>query len=198
MEVFMNINLEGKKALFVDVDGTLADTMGAHDKAYELAFALNGVPFSLPSHKFFAPMGGDILMQKTVIEQRFSQEVADKIVKDKQELLSICLRDFMRPNLELVKFIKECELPTIIVSNGRKRSIVQILERLGLLWHVGGIICKEEYKNAKPHPDPYLVALELMEVEPHEVVVFEDNEVGITAAKAAGITDIVEVKTDEF
>jgi HAD superfamily hydrolase (TIGR01509 family) len=194
----LNLDLSNKKALFVDVDGTLADTMPAHDKAYELAFALNGVPFSLPSHKFFAPMGGDILMQKTVIEQRFSQEVADKIVKDKQELLSICLRDFMRPNLELVKFIKECELPTIIVSNGRKKSIIQILERLGLLWHVGGVLCKEDYKKAKPYPDPYLEALRLVEVEPHEVIVFEDNQVGMNAARAAGITNIVEVKTDEF
>lgn len=196
----LNVNLKNKKALLFDVDGTMADTMDAHNKAYELAFTLNNVPFSLPSHKFFAPLGGKILMQKTVIEQRYSKEVADQIVKDKQQLLSFCLNRFMRPNTELINFIKvqANHYHIAFVSNGRRTSVEQVLKKLGLLYYADCITTSDILGSPKPSPEAYNYTMLTLGVKPHEVIVFEDNEVGTTAAQRAKIKDIVKVNTNEF
>lgn len=195
-----DLDLTNKQAIFVDVDDTLALTMGAHNKAYELAFNLNDVPFSIEDHKKYAPMGGDILIQKTILSKGFSHDVALEIVNDKQKLLPACLDKFMEPNKELIKLIwdlGEKSIPTVAVSNGRRKSVTQILERLGILYGVAGIVCKEDYENAKPNPDPYLKALEMLDLKPDEVIVFEDNEIGCRAAADAGIDCIVKVTWEE-
>lgn len=186
------LNLQGKKALLFDCDGTLADTMPAHNKAYEMAFHLNDVPFNLKEHEKWAPLGGDILMKETVIKKGFKNKV-DSIIKDKQKLLPICLEKFMVPNSELIKLIKNTDITVGVVSNGRRQSIRQILESLGILYHVSLIVTKEDYDFAKPSPQPYLIAMKKLSVRPDEVMVFEDNSFGYEAALRADIKDIVMV-----
>lgn len=195
----LEINLNNKKALLFDVDGTLADTMDAHNMAYKLAFTLNNVPFDMEEHKKWAPYGGNVLITETVVKKGYGH-IAHEIVQDKQMLLPICLKKFMRPNNKLIKLIKEkCGLlDIIIVSNGRRNSIIEILKQLGIFFYITGLITKEDYDFAKPHPQPYMVAMQKYGLGPDEVVVFEDNQIGIESAKAAGIKDIIEVKTDEF
>jgi HAD superfamily hydrolase (TIGR01509 family) len=195
----LNLNLENKKALLFDVDGTIADTMPAHDKAYELAFALNEVPFSLPSHQYFAPMGGKVLMQKTVVEQRFGHKVED-IIRDKQRLLPFALEKYMRPNSELVKFIKKNsdDYNICFVSNGRSKSVEQVLERLGLTYHADFVVTSDVLGSAKPSPEAYNYAMLLLNLKPDQVIVFEDNQIGIDSATAAGIKDIIKVNTEDF
>jgi HAD superfamily hydrolase (TIGR01509 family) len=195
----LKINLKNKKALLFDVDGTLADTMHAHNKSYELAFILNDVPFDIEEHKKWAPYGGEILITKTVVEKGYGA-LAHQIVKDKARLLDVCLKRYMRPNTELVNFIKQnSKLYTMIaVSNGRLAGISQVLDLLGVSWHLAGIITKENYDFAKPNPQPYLVALSNFNLKPDEVWAFEDNEIGYKSAWDAGIKDIWKVNTNEF
>lgn len=196
---YNNIDLTNKKAIFVDCDDTLAATMDSHNKAYELAFALNGVPFDIEEHKKWAPLGGDILVKETIIDKGYAHLV-DNIIKDKQSLLSICLKKFMRPNKELISFIKNRpdDILTYVVSNGRKNSISEVVDNLGLTFHIDGLVTKEAVSKSKPHPDPYIYALNLTKLNPEDVIVFEDNDIGIMAAQAAGITDIIKVDTDKF
>jgi HAD superfamily hydrolase (TIGR01509 family) len=195
----LNLDLSNKKALLFDCDGTLADTMDAHNKAYELAFALNNVPFDIEEHKKWAPYGGNVLITETVVKKGYSH-VAHEIVRDKQQLLPFCLKKYMRPNKELIEFIRDHsdDLDIIVVSNGRRNSITEILHQLGIFYHLIGLIAKEDYDFAKPNPQPYIIAMQEYNLKPEDVIVFEDNEIGVEAAKAAGIKDIVEVKTNEF
>ncbi len=51
-------------------------------------------------------------------------------------------------------------------------------------------VTAEMYEKAKPFPDPFLKAAELMQVDPKDCVVFEDSPAGIEGAKTAGATVI--------
>lgn len=186
------------KALLVDCDGTLADTMPAHDKAYELAFALNDVPFDKELHEASAPYGGDFLMKATVLDKGYAQEVADQIVADKQKLLGVCLDKKMSSNEDLINFIKRNEhgLYIIVVSNGRMKSINQVLEKLNIFFHVTERITKECYNLPKPNPQPYKLAMEKLGLKPDEVFVLEDNHIGFSSAKDAGIENVYYVETE--
>lgn len=196
---YNKISLEGKKALFFDCDGTLADTMEAHNKAYELAFILNNIPFDTEEHKKWAPYGGNVLITETVVKKGYGH-VAHEIVRDKQQLLPLCLKKYMRPNKELTEFIRDHSdyLDIIVVSNGRRNSITEILHQLRIFYHLTGLITKEDYDFAKPNPQPYMVAMQNYGLKPNEVIVFEDNQIGIESAKAAGIEDIIKVNTEDF
>ena len=47
-------------------------------------------------------------------------------------------------------------------------------------------IGREDYKNGKPAPDCYLLALKKMNLKAEEVVVFDDSVTGIEAGISAG------------
>jgi beta-phosphoglucomutase-like phosphatase (HAD superfamily) len=53
------------------------------------------------------------------------------------------------------------------------------------------VITPENYTQYKPNPEPYLVAINKMGIEPEEGIVIEDSLRGLTAAKAAGLQCIV-------
>lgn len=187
------MNLDGKKALIFDCDGTLADTMNAHKQAYKLACIANEHSFDSVIFDMYAPYGGDVLM-----EELAPYYLRETVIKDKQKLLPYCLEKFMVPNLELISLIKHeyGKRKIIVVSNGRRASILKIIEELGIRKEVSMVFTKEDTVRAKPHPDPYLNALTQFNLKPEEVVVFEDNEIGIESATTAGIKDIVEVKVN--
>lgn len=200
-----NIDLTNKKALLIDCDGTVADTMSAHAKAYELAFALNDVPFNINDHNNFAPLGGKVLMEQTVIKNGYGNKV-DDIVRDKQKLLQICLERYIRPNVELIDLIRRRPegMKAYIVTNGRRNSIRTVLNILGLTYHIDGLISPEVLGSVKPSPEPYNYAMVVASMDlgenvgPEDVIVFEDNQVGIDSALAAGITNIIKVNTEDF
>ena len=78
-------------------------------------------------------------------------------------------------------------VPVAIVSGAARTEIVPVLEVAGLTGLVSVIVAAEDVTDGKPSPAGYLRALELLGsgLEASDVVVFEDTEVGVAAAKAA-------------
>src|SRR5437588_11431413 len=74
-----------------------------------------------------------------------------------------------------------------VASGGRRSIVTKTLDALGLAEKFNAIIGAEDYVNGKPAPDPFLTAAARLSVEPAKCLVFEDTQIGITAAKAAGM-----------
>lgn len=49
------------------------------------------------------------------------------------------------------------------------------------------MVCDKDFINHKPHPEPYLKALEHAGVSAEEAIAVEDSERGISSALAAGL-----------
>ncbi len=62
------------------------------------------------------------------------------------------------------------------------------LEVLGLLDRFDTMVCAGDYKKSKPDPEPFLMAAERLGIAPADCLVFEDTELGIESAKAAGMS----------
>ena len=73
----------------------------------------------------------------------------------------------------------------VATSTGRKRA-TRRLKKTGIYERIDGLVCGDEVKNAKPHPEIFLKALG-NDVEPAKALIFEDSYNGLIAAKAAGI-----------
>ena len=86
-----------------------------------------------------------------------------------------------------------------VVSGAARAEIEAVLRGSGLAASVEAIVAAEDVVEGKPHPDGYLRALTLLGegLRPHEVIVFEDSEVGVASAKAAGMRCVAVLGTVE-
>ena len=65
-----------------------------------------------------------------------------------------------------------------------------ILEKVNLRSKFNAIVDGNNVKKAKPNPEVFVKAAELLKVDPKECVVFEDSVAGIQAANIAGMISI--------
>lgn len=95
----------------------------------------------------------------------------------------------------LITLLEKCqkdELIHYIVKNAPKGSCKKTMESIGIarFFEKHCIVVAEECEFPKPHPAPYLRALELSDVSCEDAIVFEDSPSGTKAAVAAGIFTI--------
>jgi beta-phosphoglucomutase len=97
---------------------------------------------------------------------------------------------------EAVRYAAE-RVPVAVVSGAARAEIEPVLEAAGLAGHVRVIVAAEDVPLGKPAPDGYLRALELLDggLAASDVLVLEDAEAGIAAAKTAGMRCIAVLGT---
>jgi HAD superfamily hydrolase (TIGR01509 family) len=74
-----------------------------------------------------------------------------------------------------------------VVSGSKRPAVEKTLKVLGIYDLIEIMVCAGETEHGKPHPDPFLKAAELLQVDPTDCLVFEDGEAGTVAAEAAGM-----------
>ncbi len=76
----------------------------------------------------------------------------------------------------------------VAVATGSRRPEVEgILDRLGLSRSFHTLVTAEDYRRAKPDPDPFLTAARRLDLPPAGCLVVEDSPAGVAAAHAAGM-----------
>ncbi len=92
----------------------------------------------------------------------------------------------------IISFLKKNELPIKIVSNASKKYINETLNRFNIKnFRKKDIISCSGKLNPKPMPDGYLKAVNDLNVPINNILVIEDSDVGIEAAKSAKIKTII-------
>jgi len=79
------------------------------------------------------------------------------------------------------------KIPFAVVSGSTRESVVKSLEALGILEKFDTLVCAGDYTKSKPDPEPFLTAAKRLGVKPEDCLVFEDTQMGVDAAKAAGM-----------
>ncbi|MDJ0593013.1 MAG: HAD family phosphatase [Pleurocapsa sp. MO_226.B13] len=90
----------------------------------------------------------------------------------------------------LSEFLTQLKAQNIAVGlvTGTSRSAVEyILERIELAEYFDTIVAGDDLESSKPEPEPYLLAVKNLNLQPSECLAIEDNPVGIQAAKRAKI-----------
>lgn len=80
--------------------------------------------------------------------------------------------------------------PVAVVTNAPRANADASLAAIGLHDAFGTVIVGEECSAGKPHPAPYMAALEALGVAPDRAVAFEDSPSGLASARAAGIPTV--------
>jgi beta-phosphoglucomutase-like phosphatase (HAD superfamily) len=170
-----------------DCDGTLADNMPLHYRAWSRAMEDFGGTY--PEELFYQWGGRPTAHIVEALNERFGLAMeVDAVVRRKEEVY-LSLIPEVRPMAAVVDYARARvgRVPLAVASGGHRELVVATLEALGILEWFGAVVCAEDYERGKPHPEPFLLAAERLGVVAGECVVFEDSPTGIEAAKAAGM-----------
>lgn len=179
------------KALIFDCDGTLADTMPAHFAAWTAMLTPYGIPF--PEPRFYA-MGGMPTSQIIRILAADAGVVVDDIAAmvEAKERLFLQHLDALAPIVPVVAIAAAYRgnLPMAVASGGYRAVVTSTLQRIGVFDWFGALVAAEDTTRHKPEPDVFLEAARRLGVAPAACAVFEDTDLGMEAARRAGMLGI--------
>ena len=105
-----------------------------------------------------------------------------------RELAAERLSDLRTEGLDaLLAWLDEKDIPAAAVTNAPRANAELMLNAIGRLSWFKTLVIGDECAHAKPHPEPYQVAMRTLGVEPKDCVAFEDSPSGARAAVAAGV-----------
>jgi len=185
------------KAVFFDNDGILIDTEPTWVQVNIAAFAKAGFPITEADYRHYNLTEGKGLTH-FLPEKGFLPAEIQKICADRTaHYWDILPALEPMPHVEwLIEKLKSKGIQIGIVTAALKTDFERCHQDLDLCDHFDFIIVNDDTPRTKPHPDPYLLALEKAGVAPHEALVIEDSPRGVIAARAAGIERVVAVPTE--
>jgi beta-phosphoglucomutase-like phosphatase (HAD superfamily) len=175
------------KGIIFDCDGTLADTMPLHWRAWQSVARRYRLHF--PEDRFYS-LGGvpsrDIL--KMLGEEQGVALDHLAVAREKEaEYLPLIAQ--VEPINMVVKVARDNfgRIPMAVASGGTRGIIEQVLEHLGIRHLFAAVVTSEDVVNQKPAPDIFLEAARRIGSPPEFCRAYEDTDLGMQAIRAAGM-----------
>ncbi len=179
------------RALIFDCDGTLADNMPLHFRAWTRAMEDFGG--SYPEELFYEWGGVPTAEIVRRLNARFTLDLEVDGVVERKEHYYRAMIPGVEAKHEVVALARQHHgrLPLAVASGGHRDLVVRTLQALGIDEMFHTVVAAEDYERGKPHPDPFLTAAHRLGVEPAHCLVFEDTASGAAAARAAGMACVL-------
>jgi HAD superfamily hydrolase (TIGR01509 family) len=178
------------KALVFDFDGLILETEGPAFQAWDEIFREHGVELTRERWRdYIGREGGwfDVYAHLEELIGRPSDRDALKTRRAARRDELLAAEELRHGVAELFAEARARGLKVGVASSSTREWVCGHLERLAFLNDWDAIVCRADVPHAKPAPDLYLRAIELLGVAPREAVALEDSPNGIASAKAAGL-----------
>jgi beta-phosphoglucomutase family hydrolase len=178
------------RAYLFDCDGTVVDSMPLHYIAWKEALSEWGCNYE--EELFYSWGGRPIREIISLLNKQQGLKMPVEEVAIRKENLYFDLLPQLKAIPEVVEHIDAMygKIPFAIASGSRRDSVESSLKITGLIDKFEVLVCADDYKRGKPAPDCFLLAAERLGVTPEDCLVFEDTELGIEAATAAGMAAV--------
>jgi beta-phosphoglucomutase family hydrolase len=184
-----------ERAFLFDLNGTMIDDMNYHlDVWYEVITKDLGA--NLTKAEVQREMYGknDEVLIRIFGEERFKAFDFDAITQAKE----LRYQEIYRPHLDLIPGLftfletaKQNGIKMAIGSAAPPMNVDFALDNLNIRHYFGAVVTGADVTRSKPHPEVFLKAAKLLDVEPTSCIVFEDAPKGVEAAVNAGMNCVV-------
>lgn len=182
--------MAGKRLFIFDFDGLLVDTERVYRDGWRATFDEAGL--DMPDAELDAWVGKSIDHTSALVAERFGDPglferlyaLREKYVYDVIDRGGIKAKPYA---VEALEAVHAAGIPACVVSSSLRRRVTTIIGRLGISGCVDFLVASEDVERRKPHPDPYLRALEHFGCPAADAVAFEDSLTGREAAVCAGV-----------
>jgi HAD superfamily hydrolase (TIGR01509 family) len=180
------------KAIFWDNDGVLVDTERLCFRATQHVLATVGIPLTkeqdidlfLVQGKGAWHLAADKGLSPSAIAQlRHARNTIYSTLLSQEPLLMAGVREVL--DALHGAYVME------IVTSSAPDHLALIHQTTGLLPYFRFVLTASDCTHSKPHPEPYLRAIERSSCHKEKCLVIEDSERGLMAAKAAGLPCMV-------
>jgi HAD superfamily hydrolase (TIGR01509 family) len=184
-----------KKYILFDNDGILGETEKWYFEANRKALSLLGLNLEIDFYQNIMVKGGSAFELAQLHNIRIDVIEKHRAIRDGfyQEFLQT--KDLTIPNVKKVLEELSKKYKLAIITTSRRIDFELIHKNRGITDFMDFVLCVEDYKRAKPHPEPYLKGLEKFKAKNYEAVVVEDSQRGLQSAKSANI-DCIVIKND--
>lgn len=180
------------KAIFWDNDGVLVDTERLYFLATQHVLATVGIP--LPQEQYIELF---LVQGKGAWHLAAQQGVSASAIEQLRHARNTLYSRLLRQEPLIIAGIRDvldalygtCVMG--IVTSSEPDHFALIHQTTGLLPYFRFVLTASDYTHSKPHPEPYLLAVEHSGCRKEECLVIEDSERGLMAAQAAGLQCIV-------
>lgn len=184
------------KAVLWDMDGTIMQTEPLHALS-SLEILKKNPKFKETYHEVEKTCWGET--DQTIFEhyqaKGFLQDISlIEFIDLKNEIIKLKINETPRERIVLPEILKLIEglklsgLKQAVVTSSEKELTEFLLESLDIRKYFDLVITREDTKDNKPSPMPYQYAMSLLNLTPKEVLIFEDSQVGLQAAKESQAT----------
>ncbi|MFT4296468.1 MAG: HAD family phosphatase [Micropruina sp.] len=177
---------ESIHAAVFDFDGLLADTEGAWGELEGAMFTSRGRDYGVAEREMF--LGMSVGGSAQVMAEVFGEDpaaVLDEVIRRAIDTFRAGVTTM--PGAQSLLRTLSATMPVAIASNSSRVILDAAIEASGLAGLASAVVAGDEVPQAKPAPDIYLRACELLDVPPHRAIAFEDSPTGARAARAAGL-----------
>jgi len=182
------------KGYIFDCDGTLADSMPLHLRAWNHGLRSAEAPLQLNADSFMSVAG--MALQQTIDhwnETHSLQIDAETVMAAKNAYFLEHQREIL-PIEPVVRFARECQArgaAISVASGGTRVDVGKTLDYIGLAGFFPVVVTADDVTRAKPAPDLFLLAAERMGIAPKDCLVIEDSLLGVEAADIAGMDSVL-------
>ena len=188
--------LSRKRLLIFDLDGTIVDSSPLHERAFNDAFAGEGIAVDYPA---IAGMTTEAAVDEVAGKAglRLAAPRRRAIIEAKRARARHLIETELKPIDGSVDFIRRARavFPIALCTSGSRASVEAALAGVGLAGMFEPVIAAEDVVRGKPDPEGFLKALGCRGVAAADALVFEDSESGLAAASSAGIDAVQIVRT---
>jgi len=184
-----------KKAFIFDLDGVIVDTAKYHFLAWKKIAKALDINFT-PEHNELLKGVSRVRSLDIILElgniQAFQEDKDQWLIQKNEDYLSYLVdmneSEILPGVFKILQLLKERNQG--IALGSASKNARPILEKTGILSYFDVIVDGNDVTNAKPDPEVFLKAAQLLNIDQKNAIVFEDSVAGIQAANIAGMISV--------
>ena len=182
------------QGLIFDCDGTLANTIPSHLKAYQEV--LKGYGLKVPNTFLLQYNGYADVEIMAKVKEAYGAPFDPVEAAHQKEALFLNYLDQVEPIEVIMAIVRQYHgrLPIAVATGGVRDRTLRVLKAIGATDLFDALVSVEDVSRGKPEPDLFLEAAKRLELPPENCLVFEDADSGLEAAKRAGM-EVMDIRT---
>jgi HAD superfamily hydrolase (TIGR01509 family) len=175
-----------------DNDGVLVDTEGLYFQACKQVLGSVGIDLTLNQYKDISLRRGESTFVLAA-EQGTDADMVSRLRERRDRIYA----ELLESRCPVIDGVEE-ELRSLhgrvrmgVVTSAPRRHFEAAHARSKVIQYMDFVLTREDYTHSKPHPEPYLTAMQRDGLRPDQCIVVEDSERGLAAATAAGLECII-------
>ena len=174
-------------ALIFDCDGTLTDSMPVHYLCWQKTMRSHGIEFGEERFYALGGMPSDKIVELLTGEAGLRLDC--KAIAAQKERAFLDTLHLLEPIQAVVEIARQNrgKRKMAVASGGFRHVIEMQLRQVGILDWFDALVTAEDTPRHKPEPDVFLEAARRLAAQPANCLVYEDSDLGIEAARRAGM-----------